>query len=267
MLSVGSLCAGIGGFDLAAERAGLSITWQVEVDAFCREVLAKHWPAIDRYMDIKDVHGSETCYSETACQSCLLPVDVICAGFPCQPVCHHGRRRGAGDTRWLWPEIHRLIGELEPGYVVLENVVGLLSPGRGFSRILADLASLGFDAEWECLPAHAVGLPHARDRVWIVAYRPDHRRQTEPTSWLYREGPPRHHADRCGPYPPRRNAGSSEWRAFTDAHGPEPGIRREADGFSCGLDRLYALGNSIVPPIAEWIFRSIVQAEASLVMP
>lgn len=263
MLTVGSLCAGIGGFDLAAERAGMTVAWQVEIDGFCRDVLASHWPNVPRYMDLKDVHGSEGC--QHGCDSCLNTVDIICAGFPCQPVCHHGRREGQNDARWLWPEVIRVVGELKPGYVVLENVVALLHPGRGFSRILADLASIGYDAEWECVPASATGLPQHRDRVWLVAYPSDHGCETGAAPRIYREGPRRHDADRCGPYPPRRHADAHAWRAFADAAGPQPGICREAYGLSGGLDRLYALGNSIVPPIAEWIFRSILATEAAMV--
>src|SRR4029450_13011646 len=102
----------------------------------------------------------------------LEPVDVICGGFPCQPHSLAGRRAGANDERDLWPHFARLIRELEPRWVVAENVPGLLSSdaGRFFGTVLGDLAACGYDAEWDCLPASAFGAPHRRDRVWIVAY-------------------------------------------------------------------------------------------------
>ena len=167
-LTVGSLFAGIGGFDLGFERAGFEIRWQVEIDPFCRAVLAKHWPHVRRYEDVRTV-GAE-----------LAAVDVLCGGFPCQPHSLAGRRAAAADERDLWPEFRRLICELEPRWVVAENVPGILSSdaGRFFGDILRDLAACGYDAEWDCLPASAFGAPHRRDRVWIVAY-PNGRRQQE----------------------------------------------------------------------------------------
>jgi DNA (cytosine-5)-methyltransferase 1 len=260
MLTVGSLFAGIGGFDLGFERAGFEILWQVEIDPFCRRVLAKHWPDVVCYQDVCSVHFSESCL-EDGCGTCLSQVDVLCAGFPCQPVCHHGNRRGRADDRWLWPEVARLVGELEPGYVVLENVSGILHPGRGFSEVIADLASLGYDAEWECLSATSVGAPHYRERVWLVAYRPDDGRDDGAASRIYVQWPQRDHVDGCGSYPPRRDAGAAAWRTYAQSNGPQPGILREAYGISGGLDRVFALGNSIVPQIAQWIAERILTAE------
>jgi DNA (cytosine-5)-methyltransferase 1 len=160
-LTVGSLFAGIGGFDLGLERAGFDIRFQVEIDEFCRRVLAKHWPDVQRFGDVRE------------CGAHNLPaVDVLCGGFPCQPHSLAGRRKGAQDERDLWPEFRRLIRELRPRWVLAENVPGLLSndAGRFFGGILRDLAESGYDAEWDCLPASAFGAPHRRDRVWLVAY-------------------------------------------------------------------------------------------------
>jgi DNA (cytosine-5)-methyltransferase 1 len=237
--------------------------WQVEIDPFCQQVLDRHWGDVLRHSDARTVHYHESCL-EDGCGSCLSPVDVICAGFPCQPVCHHGHRRARDDERWLWPEVCRLVGEMEPGYVLLENVSGLLHAGRGFSHILADLAGLGFDAEWECLPAVTVGASHYRERVWIVAYRADDGCDDEPASRVYLRGPRRNDFDRRGAYPPRRDAGSAAWRAYTESAGPEPGILREAYGLSGGVDRVYALGNAVVPDIAEWIGRRILEADEAM---
>jgi DNA (cytosine-5)-methyltransferase 1 len=161
-LTVGSLFAGIGGFDLAAERVGWEIKWQVEIDDYCTKVLEKHWPHVRRYRDIRESREYES-------------VAVLCGGFPCQPVSVAGKRRGHKDARWLWPEFSRLIGELRPRYVVVENVPGLFT--AGFGTVIGDLAALGYDAEWECLPASAFGAPHRRERVWIVAYSNSQRRE------------------------------------------------------------------------------------------
>jgi DNA (cytosine-5)-methyltransferase 1 len=154
------LFAGIGGFDLGFERAGFAIKWQIEIDPFCRAVLAQHWPDVRRYEDVRTV-GAD-----------IGAVDVVCGGFPCQPHSLAGRREGSADERDLWPHFARLIRELQPRWVVAENVPGLLSSdaGRFFGTVLGDLAACGYDAEWDCLPASAVGAPHRRDRVWIVAY-------------------------------------------------------------------------------------------------
>jgi DNA (cytosine-5)-methyltransferase 1 len=158
-MTVGSLFAGIGGFDLGFERAGFDITWQVEIDPWARAVLAKHWPHVHRHDDIRTAgaHNLET-------------VDVLCGGFPCQDISLAGKGAGLGEgTRsGLWSEYARLIRELRPRYGVVENVSALLA--RGLGRVVGDLAACGYDAEWDCIPAAAVGAPHRRDRLWLVAY-------------------------------------------------------------------------------------------------
>lgn len=145
--------------DLGLERAGWECRWQVENNEWCQRILAKHWPDVTRYGDIREVHD-------------LAPVDLVCGGFPCQPVSHAGRRKGQEDVRWLWPEFARVLGDLRPRFAVVENVPGLLS--RGMGDVLGDLAALGYDAEWDCLPAAAVGAPHLRYRVFIVAHNQEH---------------------------------------------------------------------------------------------
>ena len=157
-LTVGSLFTGIGGFDLGLERAGMRVLWQCEADEFCRRVLAAHWPHVPCYPDVSELRGAD-----------VEPVDVLCGGFPCQDISVAGKGAGIDGARsGLWAEYARLVGELRPSYVVVENVPALL--GRGLGRVLGDLAALGYDAEWDCLPACAFGAPHRRDRIWIVAY-------------------------------------------------------------------------------------------------
>jgi DNA (cytosine-5)-methyltransferase 1 len=161
MLMVGSLFAGIGGIDLGLERAGMQVKWQVENNPYCIRVLEKHWPSIKRYGDIKQVDWSQ-----------VEPVDLICGGFPCQPVSVAGARKGDKDERWLWPEFLRAIREVRPKYALVENVPGLLSTddGRLARGVFGDLAEIGYDAEWNIVSAADVGAPHRRQRIFIVAY-------------------------------------------------------------------------------------------------
>jgi DNA (cytosine-5)-methyltransferase 1 len=158
VLTVGSLFTGIGGFDLGLERAGMRVLWQSEIDGFCQRVLAQHWPGVLLVPDVRDV-GAGT----------VPTVDVVCGGFPCQDISLAGKGAGIRGARsGLWAEYARVVGELRPRYVVVENVSALL--GRGLERVLGDLATLRYDAEWDCLPASAFGAPHRRDRIWLVAY-------------------------------------------------------------------------------------------------
>ncbi len=236
-LTVGELFAGIGGFGLGFERAGFQVKWQVEIDDYATRVLEKHWPNVERFRDVR------TCGAHN-----LEPVDVVCGGFPCQPHSTAGRRKGAADERDLWPEFRRIIRELKPRWIVAENVAGLLSndAGRFFGDILRDMAESGFDAEWDCIPASAVGAPHRRDRVWIVAHaQRDQQSRDEP-----RNGP----LGRMG-----RLEQSLAWdRDWQDTLLE---LRGMDDGLSYGVERTDCLRNAVVPQIPEWIARRILDAE------
>lgn len=165
MITVGSLFAGIGGFDLGLERAGMRVRWQVEIDPYCQRVLAKHWPDVTRYGDIRAVDWST-----------VEPVDLLCGGFPCQDISLAGKGAGlTGERSGLWFEYAKAIAALRPRYVLIENVSALRS--RGLDQVLGALASFGYDAEWHCIPACAVGAPHRRDRVWIIAHSKSDRTQ------------------------------------------------------------------------------------------
>lgn len=169
-MTIGSLFSGIGGLELGLERAGLGpVMWQAERDPYCLAVLRRHWPDARRFSDVREVGGE------------AARVDVVCGGFPCQPVSLAGRRLAQLDERWLWPEFARVIRAVEPRVVVIENVPGLRT--AGLRDVLADLADLGFDAEWSCVAAgedprrthgwpHA-GAPHERRRIFLVATHPD----------------------------------------------------------------------------------------------
>jgi DNA (cytosine-5)-methyltransferase 1 len=153
------LFSGIGGFALAAGWAGFETIGFAETDAYCSKILDLHWPGVVNYGDVRAIDGNQ-----------FQDVDLVTAGFPCQPFSCAGQRRGSSDERFLWPELARLLGEVRPRFALLENVPGILSldGGRIFGRILGELAALGFDASWNCVPASAVGALHRRDRLWIV---------------------------------------------------------------------------------------------------
>lgn len=176
-MTFGSLFAGIGGLDLGLERAGMTCRWQVEINPYWGRVLSQHWPEVTRYVDIRNIGGWRGAVDYAG--SYLEPVDLICGGFPCQDISYAGRGGGlAGERSGLWREFARVVREVGPRYVLLENVAALL--GRGADAVLGTLAACGYDAWWDCLPAAAVGAPHRRDRIFIVAYiaggrGPDHR--------------------------------------------------------------------------------------------
>lgn len=158
-LKVLDLFSGIGGFSLGLERAG-----GFETAAFCeinksaQKVLKKHWPNVPIFEDVSTLKGEQ-----------LGTIDVICGGFPCQDISLAGKGAGLEGARsGLWFEFHRLIKEIKPSWVIAENVAALRS--RGLDQVLRSLAEIGYDAEWHCIPASAVGAKHTRDRIWIIAY-------------------------------------------------------------------------------------------------
>lgn len=157
-MTFGSLFAGIGGFDIGFEAAGMKCLWQVEIDPFASKVLEKHWPSVERFRDIREFYPKRK-----------HRVDVICGGFPCQDISLAGKGGGLhGERSGLWSEYFRVLGILRPRYVVVENSSALL--GRGIYGVLGDLAQLGYDAEWQSFFASDFGLPHRRKRIFIVAY-------------------------------------------------------------------------------------------------
>lgn len=234
-LTVGSLFSGIGGFDLGFERAGLDIAWQVEFDPFCQSVLKKHWPNAKLYSDIREVKTDE-----------LQPVDLLCGGFPCQPVSVSGKRKGREDERWLWPEFARIVRGIRPRYIVVENVPGLLTVdnGRLFGGILGDLAACGYDAEWQVLSAASVGAWHQRDRLFIIAYTDCQRLAQWEVFGSDAQQKLTALARNC-------STGAGIWAV-------EPNLDRVADGVPNRVERLRALGNAVVPQVAEYLARLIL---------
>lgn len=266
------LFSGIGGFSLGLERSGAFRTVAFcEIEPFCRRVLKKHWPEVPCYDDIRHLTAERLA-------SDGITVDAICGGFPCQDISVAGRGAGlAGERSGLWREYARLIGELRPQYVIVENVAALL--GRGLGDVLGDLAALGYDAEWHCIPAFYVGAAHRRDRLWIVAYANGERelqsQGVERDEWgwtgnggsdvVYANGP------RLEGRASSRDVGTlrSRFQQLIErrAHSvgaawhTEPDVGRVANGVPNRSHRLAALGNAVVPQIPELIGRAMAEAE------
>ena len=236
-MNVLDLFSGIGGFSLGLERAGMRTVAFCEIEPYCRAVLAKHWPGVPIYEDVRTVTG------ERLRRDGIEP-DVIGGGFPCQDISNAGKRAGIdGDRSRLWNEYRRLIGELRPRYAIVENVAALTF--RGLLRVLGDLAEIGYDAEWHCIPAYAVGSPQERDRCWIVAYAAG--RGEQPGGTQRNLGRLQNQILRAGWHP--------------DDFPAEPDTPRMVDGVPARTHRIRALGNAVVPQIPEIIGRAIMQAE------
>jgi DNA (cytosine-5)-methyltransferase 1 len=259
-LRVLDLFSGIGGFSLGLERTGgFETVAFCEIEPFPRRVLAKHWPEVPCYEDVTKLTGDILARDGIA-------VDVITGGFPCQDLSTAGKRAGMGEgTRsGLWSEIVRLVGELRPRYVIVENVAALLSGpseqrGGWFGRVLGDLAECGYDAEWRNIPAWLVGLPHERERVWLVA----HPRQERWKVFLP------YFASECEAKGYGRNQAATalDSSRSLDARargrlGGESPFLNGTYGVSDLVARLAAGGNAVVPQIPELIGRAILAAEA-----
>ncbi len=295
-MTFGSLFAGIGGFDLGLEWAGMECRWQVERNSYAASVLEKHWPNVTRWREV------ETFPPGTGCD---WEVDLICAGVPCQPISLAGKRKGRDDDRWMWGECLRVVAALGPRFFVAENPAGLLSHDRGrtFAGLLAALQAAGYGVDWTTIAAADLGAPHRRERVFLVARK-------EPSVGevpVLRDLPlhdPRDARPRLAlsanrgvgnePIPaspavadangeglqgavleytserlPRScsRAGRDEEQDVSEAAAgwwqTEPGVGRVAHGVPHRVDRLRCLGNAIVPQVAKVIGRAIIELDAA----
>ena len=248
----GSLFSGIGGFDLAAEMAGIENIFSCEIDEFCNKILEKNFPNAKRYRNIREFDG--TPFRGT--------VNIVSGGFPCQPFSVAGKRQGKDDDRDLWPEMFRAIKEIRPDWVVGENVAGFVS--MELERSLSDLESAGYEVQPFIIPACAVGAPHKRDRVWIIAhtdgeyvqrsFQPVHREGAEPGNELF--------AGLCGKW----SRGENWLEVTTRLCRMDDGLPVRLDGFELTkaghrAKRIKALGNAIVPEVAYRIFSAIKEIE------
>jgi DNA (cytosine-5)-methyltransferase 1 len=254
------LFSGVGGFSFAAEQlvGGYETVAFVEREPFCQRVLASHWPTVPIYDDI--------------CTFNPLPnsADVICGGFPCQDISTAGKQAGIkqGTRSGLFYELIRVVRLVRPQFIVLENVAAILA--NGLDTVLGELAEAGFDAEWACIPASAVGACHQRDRWWLVAYPQG--QQCHDSGSPHPAGSARITAklgDSYGPDAPNANSKGSQGQAVTWIQGTglwnssarcldpnwrryssKPVLCRGDDGLSARVDRLKALGNAVVPQVA-----------------
>ncbi|MDZ7824487.1 MAG: DNA cytosine methyltransferase [Ahrensia sp.] len=252
-LKVLDLFSGIGGFSIGLERTGgFETVAFCEIEPFPCKILAKHWPEVPIYGDVRQLTARRLAADGIA-------IDVITGGFPCQDISVAGKHAGIGEgTRsGFWSECIRLVGELRPKFAIFENVANLLAgpskqPGRWFSRILCDLAECGYDAEWRNIPAWHVGLPHGRQRIWIVAYPSEIRLTGE----VFKESRSQRHE--------ARKARTSLLPAYHARMGqaPDSYSLRKGDGFSDFMGCLNSLGNAVVPQIPELIGNFILQARA-----
>ena len=240
-LTFGSLFAGIGGFDLGFERAGMVCKWQVEIDDYCQRVLAKHWPEVKRYGDIRET-GKHN----------LAAVDVICGGFSCLPSSIAGKRKGKNDERNTWPAFNRIICELEPRWVVAENVPGILSVEGGsyFGGILRDLSENGYHAQWGTIYTRMFGIRQDRERLFIVAART----MLPVLDWGIKAIASRRRL-------PDRFEASNYFAWFTAVKCLS---ERNDSGLPRRVDRLRSLGNAVTPQVAEFIGRQIVDIDGGL---
>ena len=161
-----SLFSGIGGFDLAAEWAGLKNVFNCEIDPFCQKILKKNFPKVKQFNDI----------AKTDFKKFRGKIDFVSGGFPCQPFSLAGKRKGTADDRHLWPEMFRVICEIQPKFVVAENVSGIVNWNNGMvlEKVFSDLESQNYEVSAFIIPACAVNAPHRRDRIWIIAHANGH---------------------------------------------------------------------------------------------
>jgi len=250
--------SGIGGFSYAAEHivGGFETVAFVEREPYCQRILAKHWPTVPIHDDI--------CTFNPAPGS----ADIVCGGFPCQDISHAGKQAGIkeGTRSGLFYELMRVIRLVQPRYVVLENVAAILA--NGLDTVLGELAKAGFDAEWACIPASAVGACHQRDRWWLVAYS-NHAGVEAPWSKQLAARAQQHgELDAANTssqrlerqkYPQWRIAQQlcPDWGGYIS----KPVLCRRDDGLSGRVDRLKALGNAVVPQVAAIPLARVLELE------
>jgi len=217
--------------DLGLERAGHKVIWQSEIDTYANRVLQKHWPNVPNIGDVTKIDWKKTPY-----------VDLIAGGYPCQPFSVAGQRRGTNDARHLWPYFRNAISRIRPRYALLENVPGHVT--LGLPTVIGNLATLGYDAEWQIISAAAFGAPHLRERLFIVAYPEGKQGNGRKNGNVFNESAKSWLQGAFG-----RMGGNERLPQWQN----EPNVGRVANGVSNRVDRLKGLGNAVVPQIAEFM--------------
>lgn len=243
-LKVVELFAGVGGFSLGLERTGgFETVAFCEISKFSQKVLRKHWPEVPIHDDVKKL---------TMEMEGVSGADVVTAGFPCQDVSYAGKGAGlAGERSGLWWMVRRTLRLVRPRIAVLENVAALLN--RGMGTVLGSMAQIGYDAEWHCIRASRIGLPHPRDRLWVIA-------NPQRKGW---QRPLTDHGLSCSQITPHPLTGHDAAIKWLELEIDKQGIR-ESDGVSVKShrDRISALGNAVVPAVVEMLGVAILEAEA-----
>ncbi len=232
---------GIGGFALAASRVWgdqYNPLHFVEIDPVCQKVLSRHWPSVPITSDINEFDGA--IYERAT--------NILTAGFPCQDISKAKNRdiEGIEGARsGLWKPLWRIIGKIRPDFAVLENSANILN--RGIDVVLRDLAEIGYDAEWHCIPAGAIGAPHRRDRCWIVAY--PHSLRWKAGQFQIGKSYQTWRKTHMGEF--NGVSRSTSWIEALSQYEPAD------DGISGRVDMLRGYGNAIVPDVAQIIFTAI----------
>ena len=221
-LTVGSVFSGIGGIDLGFEQAGLKIAWQCEINEYCRNKLANHWPSITLFKNVN--------------YDFFPNVDVLVGGVPCQPVSQAAARSNRGSN-WLWSAFFKHIKTMRPKYAILENPEALRFSNRGLGNVLSNLASIGYDAEWTVLRASDFGAPHKRARIWVVAYP----NSSSESNRVFNDETPK-----------LQEFGKSFWEQNA------PRDLQMVDGLSSRM-ALRAYGNSVLPDMADYVGNCIIK--------
>jgi DNA (cytosine-5)-methyltransferase 1 len=258
VVKVLDLFSGIGGFSVGLEKAGFETAAFCEIEEYPRAVLRKNWPDIPIYGDVKQLTG------ERLWADGIVP-DVIVCGYPCQPFSVAGKQLAERDERHLFPEVLRLVRDIRPRWCIFENVSGHIK--LGYDTVATSMENEGYSVWTYIIPACAVGAPHKRDRLWIVAY------SNRDDGWNGRGSEPQERQTRVEP----RGSGerqlvgqSSETVAETysanigDFWAVESNFSRVVDGLPNRSHRIKCLGNAIVPQIAQIIGQTIMRYEAEI---
>ena len=295
------LFAGIGGFSLGLEKAGMETVAFCEINEYAQKVLKKNWPGVPIYEDVRQITANRLVSDGIRC-------DVITGGFPCQDISVSGNQVGIeGERSGLWTECARLLGDIRPKYAIFENVPNLLNGGDGnwFKRVLWDISQVGYDAEWKCIRASDVGAPHRRERIWIICFKNNSpmadpnsddggdRSRTLPRErwpWLEHRGSSERQlvgqteetmANTINERLQRRLQDGINYQEGWEVKGfrsvtkcsdrwerdresiwaTEPCVGRVANGVPNLSHRLKCLGNAVVPQIPELIGRAIMEHE------